>query len=144
MLLAGSTPPGSEGPVGPTNVSDARVVFAHRQVKVGILTRDRWIGRRLKWHLEWKKPDCWIGVFWRNHMAEDYGFKYVYAREIWVCLLPCLPLCITTYWWDARPRRHDMRWHRWAIYRRLRDDGMGRLCAAWVTATFAHDHGGEG
>lgn len=92
------------GPVGPTNVSDAIVVFKSRAPKAGILTRDRWIGRRFKWHVEWKKPDLWIGVFWRNHHGEAYGIRHVYAREVWVCLLPCLPLCITTYGHDARPK----------------------------------------
>lgn len=101
--IAGHTAPGRSGPVGPTNVSDARTVFSARHVPAGILTRDRWVGRRLKWHIEWKKPDLWVGVFWRNHEAEDYAIKYVYAREIWVCVLPCLPICITTYSHDARP-----------------------------------------
>jgi hypothetical protein len=85
-------------------VSDALRVFAQRTPRAGILTRDRWIGRRLKWHIEWKKPDLWIGVFWRDHPGEMYGTTFLYAREVWVCVLPCLPLCITFYG-EHGPRR---------------------------------------
>ncbi len=33
--------------------------------------------------LEWKPQDLWIGVFWINNK---------FRVDIWVCLLPCLPL----------------------------------------------------
>lgn len=102
--------PDVTGPVGPTSYADTRTVFGRparlhnratgRQQRV--ITRDRWIGKRLKWHFEWKLPDLWIGVFWRSHREEIYGAERLLSREIWICLLPCLPLCITTYAEDVR------------------------------------------
>lgn len=39
----------------------------------------------ITWHLrlEWKLADFWIGCFWKS---EDGHF------DLWICLLPCLPL----------------------------------------------------
>jgi hypothetical protein len=34
---------------------------------------------RLRWRIEFKAADLWIGAFWTQH-------------EAWLCLLPCLPL----------------------------------------------------
>jgi len=33
--------------------------------------------------LEWKPQDLWIGVYWKNTPER---------LDVWVCLLPCLPL----------------------------------------------------
>lgn len=38
--------------------------------------------------LEWKIQDFWVGVYW-HHSCFD--------TDIWICLLPCLPLHIS-YW----------------------------------------------
>ena len=35
--------------------------------------------------LEFKLPDMWVGWFWRNSS---------YQCDLWICLLPCLPLHI--------------------------------------------------
>ena len=41
--------------------------------------------------LEFKLPDFWIGAFWKR---EEYDFCGQWRRrfDLWVCLLPCLPL----------------------------------------------------
>lgn len=125
------------------------MVFVRRNWRARILSRDRWIGRRLKWHLEWKLPDFWIGAFWRNHHDEAYGIRFVYAREIWVCLLPCLPLCITTFGHDAKPggsraplhyrlrltnwlMAKPWRWHYRTIYRTLRNGSRHPTQDRWI------------
>ena len=41
--------------------------------------------------LEWKPADLWIGAFWRRARREDF--------DLWVCLLPCLPIHVYWYWW---------------------------------------------
>jgi hypothetical protein len=38
--------------------------------------------------LEWKLADLWIGAFWK---------RGEYELDIWVCLLPCLPIHITIF-----------------------------------------------
>lgn len=38
--------------------------------------------------LEFKLADCWIGVFWKQQARR---------HDVWVCLLPCLPLHITWF-----------------------------------------------
>lgn len=48
--------------------------------------------------LEVKLPDCWVGAFWRTF--RDDG---VCELDVWVCLLPCLPLHFYLV------RRHDER-----------------------------------
>lgn len=44
--------------------------------------------------LEFKLADCWIGVFWRR---ERPGRDLVYHWDVWICLIPCLPLHLS--WW---------------------------------------------
>jgi hypothetical protein len=46
---------------------------------------------------EWEPRDLWIGVYWRGKrltVAETDCAKVVNVRlyDLWVCLLPCLPL----------------------------------------------------
>lgn len=36
--------------------------------------------------LQWKPQDLWIGAYWK---------RVRYGVEVWVCLLPCLPLHLT-------------------------------------------------
>ena len=50
---------------------------------------------------EWKVEDFWIGVFWRTTIGQfSDGAKRV-ALDVWICLLPCVPLHIT-YWYQHR------------------------------------------
>jgi hypothetical protein len=37
----------------------------------------------MKLQLEWKKQDCWIGVYWKRSVS---------TLHLWICVLPCLPL----------------------------------------------------
>ena len=41
--------------------------------------------------IEWKLEDLWIGAFWRRDGN---------CFDLWVCLLPCLPLHFSC--WGAR------------------------------------------
>lgn len=44
---------------------------------------------RVRWRLEFKLEDWWVGVFWRFY-EEAAGQRKV--AEMWICFLPCLPL----------------------------------------------------
>ena len=52
--------------------------------------------------LELKWEDLWVGAFWRRELvdvpSENHfwlsGLRYRY--EVWVCLLPCLPIHVRT------------------------------------------------
>ncbi len=52
------------------------------------LTRCVKIGPGLKAQIEFKLADMWIGVYW----ARKDGYL-----DVWVCLLPCLPIHIRTF-----------------------------------------------
>lgn len=41
--------------------------------------------------LEFKLEDLWIGAFWR----QDGN-----CIDLWICLLPCLPLHVS-WWWSG-------------------------------------------
>ena len=44
--------------------------------------------------LEFKLQDLWIGVFWNtDNLITDEG-KKPFKTDIWICLLPCLPIHI--------------------------------------------------
>jgi hypothetical protein len=45
-----------------------------------------------KWRvrLEWKPPDCWIGVFWKRSTGPFGDFL-----DVWVCLVPMIPIHIS-------------------------------------------------
>jgi len=38
---------------------------------------------------EWTLADLWVGVFWRRER---------YSLDVWVCLLPCIPLHLQWTW----------------------------------------------
>jgi hypothetical protein len=46
--------------------------------------------------LEFKLADLWVGVFWKGseypELFENYWAK---CYDVWVCLLPCLPIHIS-------------------------------------------------
>jgi hypothetical protein len=61
--------------------------------------------------LEWKPQDCWIGVFWKRSEAGREpltrgrivsSVRVVMQTDVWVCLLPMLPLHIQ--WWSVETR----------------------------------------
>jgi hypothetical protein len=51
----------------------------------------------MKWRvrLEFKLADCWIGAYWCRRLNED-GVEV--GRDIWICLLPCLPIHVFRTW----------------------------------------------
>jgi hypothetical protein len=51
--------------------------------------------RFVGWHaqLEWKLQDFWIGAFWKRQGN---------CIDLWVCLLPCVPLHVS-WWWTREP-----------------------------------------
>ena len=48
--------------------------------------------------IEFKLEDFWIGAFWRTSWAE--GAVATVQYDLWICLIPCLPLHLT--WYDDR------------------------------------------
>ena len=63
----------------------------------------------MKIRVEFKLEDFWIGVYWRQTPQTSYdyfnetehliGWQY----DVWVCLLPCLPVHIT---WERVIRKN--------------------------------------
>lgn len=47
-----------------------------------------------RWRFEWKLEDLWIGVFWKTDRTQTF--------DIWICILPCLPLH-GTRWFQIHP-----------------------------------------
>lgn len=47
----------------------------------------------MKVRLEFKKEDLWVGVYWRGVPWADAYWRY----DIWLCVLPCLPVHVTWY-----------------------------------------------
>jgi hypothetical protein len=53
--------------------------------------------KRWKVRLEWKLEDFWIGVFWKVG-------RIPCGTDIWICLIPCVPIHIWSYWEPKQPR----------------------------------------
>lgn len=48
--------------------------------------------------LEWKLQDFWIGAFWKNmSVYSSKRKKNINRLDVWVCLLPCLPIHIIKF-----------------------------------------------
>jgi hypothetical protein len=60
-------------------------------------TRWRRIGR-LRFRFEFKPADCWIGLY-----TAIQPWRYSETREVWVCVLPMLPLHLR---WRVREWTH--------------------------------------
>jgi hypothetical protein len=66
----------------------------------------RWFAR-----FEFKLEDFWIGAFWK--WSGGMGMEYL---DIWICLLPCVPLHLTRMRWSIGeehqipPGRKDNVW----------------------------------
>lgn len=47
------------------------------------------------WHcqLEFKLADLWIGAFWKTSG---------HCFDLWVCLMPCLPIHFSAWWRDPQ------------------------------------------
>lgn len=55
----------------------------------------------MRLRLEFKPQDCWIGVYWRTKKGAQEWYDWI---DVWVCVLPMLPLHI--YW----PRNRHRSW----------------------------------
>jgi hypothetical protein len=45
--------------------------------------------------IEFKLEDMWVGVFWRRHeFMPAYPQHHEIQYDVWICLLPCLPIHI--------------------------------------------------
>jgi hypothetical protein len=42
--------------------------------------------------LEWKLADLWIGAFWRTEWHHYHDADELQWVDVWVCLVPCLPI----------------------------------------------------
>lgn len=52
--------------------------------------------RRWKIKLERKAADCWIGVYWRSETVSVLTTPIPRKKlDVWVCVLPMLPLHIS-------------------------------------------------
>lgn len=61
------------------------------------MTDWRWVrvGRfEVGWRLELKWQDAWVGAFWK---AADNPI--LSQTEIWVCVIPCLPIHLKAWRW---------------------------------------------
>lgn len=63
------------------------------------LTRTRRF-RKYRWLVEFKKEDCWIGVFWKKDWGGNGGM-YRYPH-VWICLVPMFPIHV--WWIEVRGR----------------------------------------
>lgn len=61
--------------------------------------------------LEFKPQDCWIGAFWKQGVEADgfewRGATYRPRTDVWICVLPMLPIHI---WWYGRAETEDEGW----------------------------------
>ena len=46
----------------------------------------------LTWRIEWKVADCWVGAFWKRSPG---WLSQTDRLDIWICVIPCLPLHLT-------------------------------------------------
>lgn len=50
---------------------------------------------RCRFELKWQ--DLWIGVFWKTTYACTDSGKVPFATDVWICLLPCVPLHLKVF-----------------------------------------------
>jgi len=44
--------------------------------------------------LEFKIEDLWVGVYWKYHYCKTDDGDKKFMTDIWICLIPCLPIHI--------------------------------------------------
>ncbi len=54
------------------------------------------LGEGASLSLEWKYQDMWLGAFWLTRYTEGDFSPMYRVFELWVCLLPCLPIHFRT------------------------------------------------
>lgn len=60
--------------------------------------------KRWEIRLEFKLEDMWMGTYWRR--SNDHLVAWL---DVWICVLPCLPIHITVYpkWWAVLTSGED-------------------------------------
>lgn len=58
---------------------------------------------RLWWGLRWDPRDVWVGVFWERYFDDELNWRH--ALDVYVCVLPCLPLKFQWRWAGLDPWR---------------------------------------
>lgn len=71
------------------------------------------LGKRGGWRIsiKFEPRDCWVGLFWRtqvsptwNRAIEELGFSpWFRYTELFVCVLPMLPIIIRLWWSVKQP-----------------------------------------
>jgi len=51
----------------------------------------------MKITFEFKLQDFYIGLFWKQEKCFGQG-EFIKRYHIWVCLIPCFPIHLTTRW----------------------------------------------
>ena len=52
---------------------------------------------RTKVRIEFKLQDMWVGCYWDTDLVRDGGtWKWYRHTDVWICLLPMLPLHFKT------------------------------------------------
>jgi len=59
------------------------------------------IGKMGSISLEFKIEDCWVGAFWKTNNIQTVEGDVKFSTDIWICLLPCLPIHITYFWYPT-------------------------------------------
>lgn len=71
---------------------------------------------RIRARLEFKLADMWIGVYWRRRedrwVPEDDKREWPRVRQcdrldVWVCILPCMPLHVLVTWGERELSEHE-------------------------------------
>lgn len=48
--------------------------------------------------MEFKVEDMWVGAFWKHTDIKIDDETKRFATDIWICLIPCVPLHLTFLW----------------------------------------------
>ncbi len=71
---------------------------------------DEWLWRV---KLEWKLADMWVGIFWKTSNdvipqgAPTYALPVYDRLDVWVCLIPCVPIHATVCHLPKTERHND-------------------------------------
>lgn len=67
--------------------------------------------QKITWRVRWefKPQDCRLGIYWKSATRTP---KWKITTDVWVCLLPCLPIHIThtREWADPAPKGMGESW----------------------------------
>jgi hypothetical protein len=55
-----------------------------------------------EWSVGFEPRDIWVGVYWKKWPNDEFP-REVLAVEVFICLLPCLPLRLYLQWHHRDP-----------------------------------------